>query len=109
MQMKIKDLGLPINLKKDKEFEKTRSALDELVNNLIADGHDPPRRSAAIVTSEMEAELYEKGVLGDWNPYILLQTVYFIIGVWNELVSSPIFQILKRFDRVTKKHERLSL
>ena len=80
MQMIVKDCGLEYNLLTDQAFKRTRNCVDLVVRDLTACGHQPDTKSPEVVSPEMEAELYSKGILGDTDPYILLETVYFILG-----------------------------
>ena len=79
MQVLVKDLGLNFNLLLDEEFLPTRKHLNDLKEQVAADGYQPHKRTIEIVTPEMEQDLYRKGILGDTSPKILLQTVYFIV------------------------------
>ena len=80
MQLMVKDLNLPFNLLTDKEFEKTRRFLDDRMKQLTANGYQPVKKRAAIITDEMEQELWNNDILGSSNPKQLLWTVYFIVG-----------------------------
>ena len=46
---------------------------------LTKSGQQPEKRQAAVITEEMEQELWSKQILGDDDPTKLLRTVFFFL------------------------------
>ena len=80
MQMKVKDMGLEINLMSDQAYLPFRKFLNEKMIFLTDQGMQKPKRQASAITEEMEEDLWRRGILGDDNPTKLFWTAYFLVG-----------------------------
>ena len=100
MQMMVVDNGGKINLIKDPEFLNVRKHLDSRMKFLTKSGQQPEKRQAAVITEEMEQELWSKQILGDDDPTKLLRTVFFLIGKHFALRSREEHRNLKAFQNI---------
>lgn len=58
-------------------------------------GFQPARRQAEVITQDMEAELWQKQILGAENPHVLIRTAYFLVGKFFALRSREEHHALK--------------
>lgn len=65
----------------DDKFKPIQNTLDALMKQGARDGLGLNKRQAAIITEEMEDELWAQGLLGDSNPRTLLNTVVYVLGL----------------------------
>lgn len=73
-------LRSPMSIWTDGEFASTRQALDAAMRETAKDGNMNGSQTASAIPAADEAPLWERGVLGDSTPKILLFTVIFLIG-----------------------------
>ena len=83
----ILELNLKCDIMNDSEFTRARKYFDKNLKKLTANGNQPLKRRAEIVSEEMVSELYRTGILGDSGPTIPLRTVYFILRKFFALRS----------------------
>ena len=76
-----------IDFFKDSEFAAFRSTLDAEMKRLQSKGLGSTHRQAEPLTIEEEELLWEKKVLGDHSPEALLNTVFFMNGLYFALRS----------------------
>ena len=72
---------------KDPFFAAFRSSLDVEMKRLQSNGLWSKRKQAESLTLEEEEELWNKKILGDHNPYALLNTIIFMVGLYFALRS----------------------
>lgn len=65
----------------DVRFKKLKNVLDSQVAEQVKQGQNLPKKSAEVVTAEMENKLWDQSLLGTDNPQKLLTTLMFYIGL----------------------------
>ena len=76
-----------LDIFKDPFFAPFRSSLDAEMKRLQSKGLGSKRNQAEPITEQEEDLLWEKGKLGDHNPRVLLQTIFYMVGVFFALRS----------------------
>ena len=61
--------------------------LDGELKRLNATGKYVHKKKAEVITEEMEEILWQKGLLGDQSPHVLLDTMVYLIGFYFTLRS----------------------
>ncbi len=72
---------------KDTQFANFRKILDGEMKSLQEKGIGTRKRQAEILTEAHEELLWEKGLLGDHSPQALLNTIFFMCGLFFALRS----------------------
>ena len=62
------------------DFAQFRNVLDGELKNMNATRKYITKRKAEVITQEMEEILWERGLLGDSSPQVLLDTIVYLIG-----------------------------
>ena len=73
-----------INIFTDSRFKKFTQVLDARMKQLQSTGLFE-KKSAEVISEETEDRLWELGVLGDGNPQVLLDTIFYYIGLYFAL------------------------
>ena len=76
-----------IDFFKDTQFANFRKTLDGEMKSLQKKGIGTRKRQAEILTEAHEELLWEKGLLGDHSPQALLNTIFFMCGLFFALRS----------------------
>ena len=74
-----------LDIFKDKNFSQFRKVLDSEMKRLQAAGIGSVQKKAEPITYEEEEILWEKGILGDGNPQALLNTMFYMNGLYFAL------------------------
>ena len=72
---------------KDNDFSKSRQVLDAKMRNLTRRGIGTMKRKATPISTETEADMWSKGILGSDTPTKLVHTVLYLIGIQFALRS----------------------
>ena len=80
MQMVVNENGLEFILIKDKEFLAVQRQVDKIMKVETRAGIGSLTRQAEVIYEYIENAAWKAGILGSSTPYILIQTVYFIVG-----------------------------
>ena len=98
----VRELRPQINFLKDPEFSGFRKTLDGEMKRLRATGLGTKCKQAEPLTVAEENQLWEKGLLGNHSPQVLLDTMLFLCGIHFALRSGQEHQTLKitQFDIV---------
>lgn len=84
LQRSIKENDEAVNIFSDDGFGLFRQVLDGRMKQLKASG-ESVKKSAQVITEEVEDQLWERGVLGDMSPQVLLDTMFYYIGLYFAL------------------------
>ena len=84
LQRSLRENDRVINIFSDDGFNRFRQVLDGRMKQLKASGVFV-KKSAEVITEEVEDRLWELGVLGDNSPQVLLDTMFYYIGLYFAL------------------------
>lgn len=84
LQRSVRNCDVHVNIFTDSEFVKCRQILDSRMKELQASGRFE-KQSADFITEEMEDRLWELQILGDHTPQVLLDTVFYYVGLYFAL------------------------
>ena len=65
----------------DDQFGTLKTCLDNTMKSVTKQGVGLVKKQAQVISKEQENSLWEQGLLGTESPQILLQTVFWVIGV----------------------------
>ena len=74
-----------IDIFKDKEFARFRTVLDSEMKRLQSSGLGSGQRKAEPITYDEEEIMWEKGILGDHSPQSLIDTMFYMNGLYFAL------------------------
>ena len=80
IQRALRDAGQDVNIFEQFQFAQFRSVIDGELKRLNATGNYIDKKKASVITTEMEEELWRKGLLGDYSPQVLSDTLVYMIG-----------------------------
>ncbi len=84
----LREADVDIDIFQDKEFANFRKTLDGEMKRIRSTGDGTSRRGQAeIITPEEEETLWTSGTLGDHSPCSLLNTIFFMTGMYFALRS----------------------
>ena len=72
---------------KDSEFANFRKTLDGEMKRIQQKGIGTHKRQAEVLTEDEEEQLWHTGILGDHSPFALLNTIFFMCGLFLALRS----------------------
>jgi len=84
-----------VNFFTDVEFRGFQQSLDAEMKRLRSEGIGVTRKRAEPISVKEEGELWEKGILGDSSPQVLLDTMVYCCGVYFALRSGEEHRSLK--------------
>ena len=76
-----------LDIFRDPLFAPFRSSLNAEMKRLQSNGLGSKHNKAEPITEQEEDLLWEKGQLGDNSPRVLLQTIFYMVGVFFALRS----------------------
>ena len=85
LQRYVRETRPEINIFKDPSFSGFQRTLDSEMKRLRSLGLGVKKKQAEPITSEEEDLLWERGLLGESNPRVLLDTMLFL---WNPVCST---------------------
>ena len=77
--------GKTVKFLSDVKFKPIQDALDALMKDRARLGMGVAPRQAQVITFEMENILWERGLLDDDNPHVLLNTLVYVFGLYFAL------------------------
>ena len=80
IQRALRDAGQDVNIFEQFQFAQFRSVIDGELKRLNDTGNYIDKKKASVITTEMEEELWRKGLLGDYSPQVLSDTLVYMIG-----------------------------
>ena len=81
----VRELNPKVNYFTDVEFRGFQQSLDAEMKRLRGEGIGVTRERAESISVKEEGELWEKGILGDSSPQVLLDTMVYCCGVYFAL------------------------
>jgi len=81
LQKHLEINGRHVKFLTDTKFKPVRDTLDAVMKRSASMGLGMNHRQATVITTDMENELWDRGLLGDHNPQVLLDTMVYIIGL----------------------------
>ena len=87
LQRALRNVDHDVNFFEQFRFVNFHSVLDGELKRLNATGNYIHKKKASIITVEMEDVLWEKGLLGDHSPQVLLNTMVYMIRLFFALRS----------------------
>ena len=73
--------GLPWKLIDGPEFISVRTVLDNVIKERASMNIGMVTKQAQFISTEIESEMWERGILGEANPDQLRETVLFLLGI----------------------------
>ena len=87
LQRFLRDMNMDVNFFEGYKFSQFRSVLDGELKRLNGTGKYIHKKKAGIITAEMEEVMWEKGLLGDHTPQVLIDTMVYCMGLYFALRS----------------------
>ena len=78
LQKHLEINGRHVKFLTDTKFKPVRDTLDAVMKRSASMGLGMNHRQATVITTDMENELWDRGLLGDHNPQVLLDTMRYI-------------------------------
>jgi len=80
LQKHLEMIGRDVRFLTDTKFKPVRDTLDARMKWSASLGLGVNHRQTAVITTDMENELWDRELLGDHSPQVLLDTMVYIVG-----------------------------
>lgn len=96
IQMFLHQRNRPVKLLSDPNFKELQNTLDNVMKTRAAQGMGLHVRRAQVITKSQENVLWQKGLLGESSPQVLLDTMLYLLGLNFALRSGEEHRSLAR-------------